>query len=374
MKRLVLAGGGHAHVEVLRALGESRPADVDITLVTPYPWLTYTGMLPGHIAGHYGLEECTLDLLPLVRRAGVELRATLATLVSADARELVCTDGTVLPYDVLSLDVGSHPRIEGVEGVPRHATVVRPLEKLVAGWRELRERAAAGGMGAVTMVGGGAAGVELAFAMNHALRAELGEASPHLRVIADTASVLPDWPAGARRRAHRRLERAGIGVHTHGRVAAVGPGWVRLESGLEYASDAVFWTAGTTAPEWLRDSGLATDPRGYVLTNDLLQSASHPQVFAAGDCAVEQGHPVPRAGVFAVRAGPVLAHNLVAALQGRPLHAHVPNPRFLALLSTGERHAIGAWGPLAFSGRWAWRWKDRIDRAWVARYRAEAGR
>ena len=369
MKRLVLVGGGHAHVEVLRLLGEARPAGVEITLVTPYPWLTYTGMLPGYIAGHYRLEDCTLDLLPLLRRAGIEMHATMATLVSADARELVCIDGSVLPYDVLSLDVGAHPRLDGVEGVTRHATVVRPLERLVAGWQELRERAASGGPAAITLVGGGAAGVELAFAMNHALRAQSGEAAPHVRVIADTPSVLPEWPVGARWTAHRRLERAGIGVHTEGRVSAVAPGSVRLAAGLEYASDAVFWTAGSAAPEWLRDSGLATDPRGYVLTNDLLQSLSHPQVFAAGDCAVEQGHPVPRAGVFAVRAGPVLGHNLVAALEGRPLLAHIPRPRYLALLSTGERHAIGAWGPLSFSGRWAWRWKDRIDRAWIARYR-----
>lgn len=368
MKRLVLVGGGHAHVEVLRALGEAPPPDTQVTLVTPHPWLTYTGMLPGYIAGHYRLEDCTLDLTPLLRRAGIELRTTLATLVSAGARELVCSDGTVLPYDVLSLDVGSQPRIEGVEGVLRHATVVRPLESLVAGWKELRQRAAAGTVGSVTLVGGGAAGVELAFAMNHALGGAAG-AGPHVRVIADTATVLPEWPAGARRRAHRRLARAGVGVHAQGRVAKVGPGWVRLESGIEYASDAVFWAAGTAAPDWLRDSGVATDAGGYVLTNELLQSPSHPQVFAAGDCAVVRGHPMPRAGVFAVRAGPVLAHNLVAALEGRPLRAHVPNPRYLALLATGERHAIGAWGPLAFSGRWAWRWKDRIDRAWIARYR-----
>jgi selenide, water dikinase len=247
--------------------------------------------------------------------------------------------------------------------------VVRPMEKLVAGWQELRERVAAGGVKAVTLVGGGAAGVELAFAMDHGLRAMVGDDAPHVRVIADTASVLPEWPLGARWRARRCLERRGIGVHVQGRVAAVGPGSVRLEGGLEYASDAVFWTAGADAPEWLRDSGLATDPRGFVLTNDLLQSASHPQVFAAGDCAVEQGHPVPRAGVFAVRAGPVLAHNVVAALDGKPLLAHVPRRRYLALLSTGRRHAIGMWGPLAFQGAWAWRWKDRIDRRWVARYR-----
>jgi selenide,water dikinase len=372
VKRLVLAGGGHAHVEVLRALGAAPRTDVQLTLVSPYPWLTYSGMLPGYIAGHYALEDCTVDLAPLVARAGGTFLQTTATLVSAGARELVCSDGSVLPYDVLSLDVGSQPRLAGIEGVGQHATVVRPLEKLVAGWHELRERARGGGVKAVTLVGGGAAGVELAFAMDHGLRADLGDAAPHVRIISEASTVLPEWPLGARWRARRCLATRGIGVHVDGRVGEVGAGYVRLENGLEYASDAVFWTAGADAPDWLRDSGLATDPRGYVLTNDLLQSPSHPQVFAAGDCAVEQGHPVPRAGVFAVRAGPVLGHNLVAALEGRPLLAHIPKPRYLALLSTGERHAIGAWGPLSFSGRWAWRWKDRIDRTWMARYREPA--
>ena len=373
MKRLVLAGGGHAHVEVLRSLGAVPRADVQLTLVSPYPWLTYSGMIPGYVAGHYALPDCTVDLAPLVARAGGTFVQTSASLVSAGARELVCADGSVLPYDVLSLDVGSQPRLGGVEGVARHAMVVRPLENLVAAWHDLRERARGGQVEAVTLVGGGAAGVELAFAMDHALREMLAEAAPHVRIIADTPSVLPEWPFGARWRARRCLGRRGIGVHVEGRVSEVGPGFVRLQSGLEYASDMVFWTGGADAPEWLRDSGLATDPRGYVLTNDLLQSASHPHVFAAGDCAVEQGHPVPRAGVFAVRAGPVLAHNVLAALDGGPLLAHIPRKRYLALLSTGRRHAIGMWGPLGFQGGWAWRWKDRIDRRWVARYREPFG-
>ena len=369
MKRLVLVGGGHAHVEVLRRFGAGRMEGVEIVLVTPQPHLIYTGMLPGHIAGHYALDECAIDLAPLAARAGAAVRATRGSLVSADARELVCEDGSAIAYDILSIDVGSRPRIEGVEGVERHAIVLRPLERFLEGWRQVRARAIAGGVDSITLVGGGAGGVELAFAINHALRASLADAAPHVRVVADTAEVLPEWPAGARRRARRRLEAAGIGVHVGDRVAALDRGEVRLASGITYATGAVFWTAGSAAPEWLRDSGLATDPRGFVLTDDALRSTSHPQVFAAGDCAVQQERPAPRAGVFAVRAGAPLAQNLRAALAGQPPSPHAPGERYLALLSTGGRHAIGAWGPLAFSGRWAWRWKDRIDRRWMARYR-----
>lgn len=367
MKRLVLVGGGHAHVEVLRRFGDTRPEGVEVVLVTPEPRLIYTGMLPGHIAGHYSLDDCSIELAPLAARAGATMRATRGSLVSAGRRELVCEDGSVVPYDLLSLDVGSRPRIDGVEGVERHAVVLRPLEPFVAAWQRLL--AVADGATSITLVGGGAAGVELAFAMGHALRAARGATAPHVRVVADTPEILPEWPAAARRAARQRLERAAIGVHTGDRVAAVSRGEVRLSTGITYATDAVFWTAGSAAPEWLRDSGLATDERGFVLTDETLRSTSHPQVFAAGDCAVQQGHAVPRAGVFAVRAGPPLAYNLRAAIAGRPLQPHLPRKRYLALLSTGDCHAIGAWGALGFHGKWAWRWKDRIDRRWTARYR-----
>jgi len=100
-----------------------------------------------------------------------------------------------------------------------------------------------------------------------------------------------------------------------------------------------------------------------------LQSRSHPNVFGAGDCVSNPDRPHPRAGVFAVKAAPVLAANLRAALQGAPLTRFKPQRRFLALISTGERHAVGVWNGFAWQGRWAWRWKDRIDRRFVARYR-----
>ncbi len=368
MKRLVLAGGGHAHVAVLRALAEAPDADIATTLVSPYPWLTYSGMLPGSISGHYALHECTIDLLALAQRAGATFIQTTASLVSPGERELVCADGSVIAYDALSLDVGAAPLLDAAIGVERHAIPVRPLERLVAGWSDLLERVAGGGVSAVSLVGGGAAGVELAFAMERRLHHDFGAGAPHVRLIADTPSVLPEWSLGARWRARRLLARRNIGVHVGNPVTEVGAGFVRLAGGIEFASDAVFWTAGAAAHGWIRDSGLVTDPRGFLLTNDLLQSPSHPQVFGAGDCAVEQGFPVPRAGVFAVRAGPVLAHNLRAALQGGPLQAHRPKSRYLALLATGERHAIGNWGGLAFQGAWAWRWKDRIDRRFIALY------
>ena len=371
MKRLVLLGGGHAHIEVLRSLVSHLDSRLHVTLVSPRPWLTYTGMLPGHIAGHYALEECTVDLAALAYGARANLVRTSASLVSADAREVICSDGTVIPYDVLSLDVGSRPLIGEARGAETHAFPVRPLERLVEGWNAVFTRAAKGQVTSITLVGGGAAAIELALAMNHRLRATLESPTPKVRVISDGAGA--GLAAGAMRRLAARMRAAAVDFHVGSPVVEVGAEFVRLQSGIEFVTDAVFWAAGAAAHEWIAESGLATDERGFLRTNDFLQSTSHGSVFGAGDCAGIQGQPRPKAGVFAVRAAPVLYANLRAAIDGTPMRAFRPPRNYLALVTTGERHAVGMWDGISWQGRWAWRWKDRIDRRFVEKYRTPFG-
>jgi len=243
----------------------------------------------------------------------------------------------------------------------------------VRAWGSVVEGAQRGGIGSIAVVGGGAAGLEVAFAMEHRMRTLLGNDAPHVRVLADTPVVLPDYGDGARARLLRLAARRNIGVHPSSRVAEVGAGFVRLRDNIEFASDATFWIAGAAASPLMRDSGFRTDERGFLLVNDFMQSVSHPEVFGAGDCATSLDNPRPKAGVFAVRAGPPLAANLRAALAGQPLAPHVTPRRFLALIACGDKRAIGLYGPLSFGGRWVWHWKDRIDRRFLARYRvAEA--
>ena len=366
MKRLLLAGGGHAHVEVLRDLAERPGSGIAVTLVTPRPRLVYTGMIPGAIAGHYRLEDCAIDLEALARHANARFVTGAVFRVDAANHAVHCADGETLEYDLLSLDVGCRVAA-GAQGL-EHATPVRPMETLMKGWGDVLLRAREGKIGSITMVGGGAAGVELALAMEHRLRGALGEAAPHVRVITATPFVLPEFAPGARRRAKLALGRRNIGLHVSSTVAEVGRDFVRLDSGLEFASDATFWAAGAAPPPWIASSGLATDAEGYLLTNDALQSVTDRDIFGAGDCAAQEGRPHAKAGVFAVRAAPVLAANLRAAAHGGALQPHHTSARYLALISTGRCHAVGAWGSLAFQGWWVWRWKDRIDRRFVARY------
>ncbi|HET9653070.1 MAG TPA: FAD-dependent oxidoreductase, partial [Usitatibacter sp.] len=299
MKRLVLLGGGHAHVEVLRAFTERPLAGCEIVLVTPYPWLTYSGMVPGFVAGHYALEDCTIDLAALARRAGATLRLSSVVALDAAAREVTALDHSRIAYDLLSIDVGSVPMTHVASGVEENAIVLRPLERVVKGWTDVLGRARQGAIRSITMVGSGAAGVELAFAMHHRLATELGERAPHVRLVGDSRLPVPEFRVGARRRLCAEIEHRRIELHQGSGVVEVGEGFVRLQNGLQFATDAVFWAAGSAAHPWIAASGLATDRRGFLLTSDLLQSVTHAEVFGAGDCATEQAHPVPKAGVFA---------------------------------------------------------------------------
>ena len=369
MKRLLLVGGGHAHVEVLRSFGEQRLDGAEVVVATPYPWLTYSGMVPGFVAGHYAIDDCTIDVARVAARAKATLVLSPVMSMDAAARTITCANGTQLAYDVASLDVGSQSPVTLAAGVEQYAILLRPLERMVKGWNDVMARARLGSVRSVTMVGAGAAGVELALAMHHRFRTELGEDAPHVRVLGDASMPLPEFNAGARARLVVEMERRRMEAHHGSRVVEVGVGYVHLDNGLEFATDAVFWAAGSAAHAWIASSGVATDANGYLLTNDLLQSVSHPAVFGVGDCATEQGRPLPKAGVFSVRAGPALANNLRAAIAGRPLQPHLTSRRYLALVSTGDRYAVATWDGLSWEGAWVWRWKDRIDRRFVERYR-----
>ncbi len=372
MKRLVLLGGGHAHVHVLKELGASLDPAVGVTLVTPVERQVYSGMLPGYVAGHYGLAECGIDLVALANRARALVVRSRATLVNAAMREVICANGEILPYDVLSIDVGARLFVGHATGVEEHAVAVRPLERFVEGWESVLSRARAGRMSAVSIVGGGAAGVELAFAMAHRFGKEAGEGAPHVRILTDAPAVVPEYSAAARARLVGLARARNIGIHVESPVAEIGADHLCLKDRIEFATDATFWVTGAAAPEFVRESGLRTDERGFLAVNDFLQSHSHPEVFGAGDCATNPQNPRAKAGVFAVRAGPALAANLLAALRGGLLERHVTARRFLALVSCGGRYAVGVYGPFSFGGRWVWRWKDRIDRRFVASYASAA--
>jgi selenide,water dikinase len=369
MKRLLLCGGGHTHVEVLRRFGLLPVPGVEIVLVSPNPATPYSGMLPGLVAGHYRPGEIQLDLERLTRFAGARFLRTLVTGFDPGGRVATLADGATLEFDVASLDVGSRP--PAVAGAEEHAIGVKPVDRFLRVWGEWLERARRGTLGALVVVGGGAGGVETLLAMQARFGRETGRADAvACHLVTDADDVLPDHTPRVQAILRRILAERGVALHLGSRVERVGPGAVDGANGRAVRGDAIVWATGAAPLPWLRDTGLALDAAGFVAVNDRLQSISHAHVFAAGDCATIVGHPRPKSGVYAVREGPPLAANLRAALSGRPLVRYLPQRRVLALVSTGDRYAVASRGRFAAEGAWVWRWKDWLDRRFVARYAA----
>ena len=362
----MLVGGGHSHVDVLRRFGMRPLAGVRLTLVSPDTHTPYSGMLPGFIAGHYGFDDIHIDLARLARFAGARLFLDEVTGIDPDARLVRCAGRPAIPYDLLSVNAGSTPNTAGVAGAAEHAVPVKPIARFASRWAALLERARAHASGLrIGVVGGGAGGVELMLALAHRLGPGAGHA---FDLVTRDSEVLAGHGRGAARRLRRRLEAAGVRVHTGFRVAEVGPGSLRDGSGATIALDEILWATEAAAAPWLRESGLAVDAQGFLQIDDCLRSTSHDTVFGAGDAAGSVNHPRPKSGVFAVRQGRPLARNLRRAALGRGLRPFAPQRRFLSLISTGPRHAVAARGGWSLEGRWAWRWKDRIDRRFMRRF------
>jgi selenide,water dikinase len=369
MKRLVLCGGGHTHVEVLRRFGRRPVAGVELVLVSPNRFTPYSGMLPGLIAGHYRFDQVHLDLERVTHFADARFLQTLVTGFDPRRRVATLADGAPLEFDVASLDVGSRPPADGIPGAAVHAIGVKPVERFLRACDQWGERARAGTLARVAVVGGGAAGIETLLSMQYKCGRETGPAGAvQFDLVTDVDRVLPDHDARAQAILRRILTERGVGLHLASRVVRVEAGAVHTANGPVVRADAIVWATGAAPLPLLRATGLALDAAGFVAVNDRLQSTSHGHVFAAGDCATIVGHPRPKSGVYAVREGPPLAANLRAALEGRPLVRYVPQKRALALISTGDRYAVAARGGLAVEGAWVWRWKDWIDRRFVRRY------
>jgi selenide,water dikinase len=365
---LILVGGGHAHVEVLRRLAERPIPGVRPILISPDTHTAYSGMLPGLVAGVYGWEQCHIDLRPLCRRAGIEFWATRVDALDADARTVWCAGGQTRAFDVLSLDVGSSPDVEAVPGAAEHSVPVRPVPVLLDAWRAVAVQCGRQGRAPVriAVVGGGAAGVEIAMAMRQRCQHDRGGPHARMTIVADT--LLPRHGALARRLVARALAARGVTLLLRRRVVRVVPGEVHCATGEIVPADFVVRATAASPAAWIAATGLATDDHGWVAVNNSLQSVSHPSVFAAGDVASILKHPRPKAGVFAVRHGPVLAENLRRSLGGESLLTYRPQRHALAMLSTGDGVAIASYAGVAWQGRWVWRWKDRIDRAFMRKY------
>ncbi len=374
LRDIVLVGGGHSHVVVLKRFGMRPLRGVRLTVICRDTHTPYSGMLPGYIAGHYGYDEVHIDLSRLATFAGARFFRDEAIGLDRAERKVICRNRPPVPYDQLSINIGSTPRTNQVAGADEFAVPVKPINTFNRRWLALLERVRRhAGPTSVALVGAGAGGVELTLAMQYRLENELralgrdpGELRFHL--LDGGPRILPTHNAAVQRSFERVLAQRGVSLHLGAPVTQVSQGRLQTAAGETLEADEIVWVTQAGGAPWLAGTGLALDEGGFIRVGGTLQTVTDPNVFAAGDIASMDDTPLEKAGVFAVRMGPPLERNLRLAVQGRPLVAYRPQRRWLALISTGDRAAIASRGLLYLRGGWVWRWKDWIDRRFMAKF------
>ena len=382
MKKLVLIGGGHSHAIALKQWGINPLSEVELTLITNVVKTPYSGMLPGYIAGFYSFDQCHIDLPSLAKYSQAKIYIDQAIGLDLEKNLVICKNNAPIFFDIVSIDIGSTPTTLSIPGATKHTIPVKPISNFLQYWHQLIDEIQQNPQQKIRLaiVGGGAGGVELAFNIHSHLTQIYQQANQplnqlELHLIHSGERLLSERHPSLSQKVETLLKNRNIHVHFNETVAQIDETQnsikrISCTSGLTLECDRIFWVTQASASPWLKQTGLTTDERGFILVNNNLQSISHPQVFAAGDIATMVNYPRPKAGVFAVRQGQPLLENLKRSLQEKPLKPFIPQKEFLILIGTGDQKAIASKGWLNIGpNSLLWRWKDYIDQKFMKQFK-----
>jgi selenide, water dikinase len=380
---LVLIGGGHSHAIVLRLWGMHPIPGVRLTLISDGSDTPYSGMLPGYVAGVYSRSDCHIDLRSLCQFAGAQFYRSTAIGLDLAQQQVICVDRPPVRFDWLSIDIGSTPQTVGPQtagpqtvgvGEPvsgrSNSIPAKPVPQFLQWWeRFCAQYTTAPTAPTISIVGGGVGGVELALSIQTRLQALRSPAAVGtIQLFSRSPTVLPQHNQQVQRYFQQYLQQRQIKLYCDREIIGWNGKTLQTANGEEFASDVVVWVTVATAPAWLAASGLAVDGDGFIQVDQYLRSPSHPNIFAAGDIASMMAQPRPKAGVFAVRQGGPLYHNLCRSLQGRSLKPFRPQTQYLSLIGTGDGSAVASRGPWFARSPILWRWKQRIDRQFMQQF------
>lgn len=362
-KNLVLIGGGHAHMVTLANLGNFIEKGYGVTVIQPSEHHYYSGMGPGMLAGTYHPDDIRFATRKLVEEKGGTF--ILGKAYRIDPHEqIVLLEGTKeeIPYDVLSCNAGSYVPRDMIQGETSNIFTPKPIEELLAARQKIIELAAAGNI-TVAVIGSGPSSIEIAGNI-HQLCREQGTNMPKIQLFGGR-SFMSGKPFKVRRLARTILERKGVEIIEAGYVQKIENGQILLENEQRYQADLIFPAVGVKPSQIFARSGLPTGKDGGLQVDEYLRSSGYNNIFGGGDCIYFQPEPLDKVGVYAVRQNSVLYANLMASLDGGELKKFSPGGKYLLIYNLGDGEGVLSKWFLTFSGKLAFRIKDRIDRRFI---------
>jgi NADH dehydrogenase FAD-containing subunit len=365
-KRLLLVGGGHAHLHLLERFHKIKLEGIEPILVSEHDIHYYSGMASGYVENIYTKEQASFDLAGMCERYGIEFIKETVTAIDPVNRKVRLRSGNEISFDILSLDTGSGLVGENIPCVKENAVFVKPLNNL----RIIKERVEKiySSSFRIVVVGAGAAGIEISLALRAGMKREGKFAK--IVIVERKNEILQGYDKKIVKAIWKKLAVNDIGMIVGEKIEAADKGRIFLTLGKEQAYDILVWATGPSANPMYKEAGLKTDKSGFVLVNKYLQALDYPYIFGAGDCVSFFDYDyVKKAGVYAVREAPYLYNNIVCFVENKQLIPYVPQKDYLSIISTGNRTGVMSLSGLVLSGRVPWMLKDKIDKRFVKKYK-----
>lgn len=373
---VVLLGVGHTNAHVLRMWKMKPISNAELVCVSNFPFATYSGMMPGVLSGQYDVGAMEFDLVRYCASAGARLIVDEVVGIDHERNHLIFANRPSLPFSLMSIGIGSRPSFSNVELNSKTPLVaVKPMQTFLARLESRIKALSEKQNLRIAVVGGGIGSIEIAFCLNRRIKKQpesIGLANhqtAELTLLTGASRIGTGLLESTCNRVETLLERDGIRARASARVVGIDDAGLQLKDGTRCDADVVIWATSAVGPELLSKLDLPLDQRGFLRTRSTLQCVDHDQIFAVGDTGTIENEDLVKAGVFAVRQGPILWDNIRRSLAGRALTNYVPQKGFLKLINTADEKSIAEYGGRSFYGGWCWKLKDRIDQKFMKMYR-----
>jgi pyridine nucleotide-disulfide oxidoreductase family protein len=365
-KILLLVGGGHAHVFLIKQFYLKNIPELEVILVTACQYQYYSGMAAGYVEGVYKEEDMSFDLKKMCQKSRVRYIEGRIIGIDVENKCVKLENNETLSFDVISLDTGSEMAGKSVEGVVEYAYCVKPLENLFKLRENFIEQIFEASQ--VLISGAGAAGIEIAFALK--ALADKQKKNVKITLLHRGNLILKGYNENVREMTIRKLNKDKIEVLSQHKILKVLENNLSLESGKQINYDFLVWAAGPVSNPMYKASGITVDKDGYMLVNLYLQSIDYPFIFGAGDCVSFPDFTyVKKVGVYAIREAPYLFNNILKFIKNEALQEYMPQTDYLAIISAGNKKGIMQYKRMAIKGSISWRLKNFIDSGFMKKFK-----